>query len=548
MATPNLIQQGVLVQDKQFYSPNTHLHSANLFAAGIRGTVEMDNIGLVKTWTQIFRNVQPLYNFDQIAKTTMYVDSDKGFTWSTAVAMENPLVVEDLSESDKPGIDGQEFKVAFNKPFTVTQVITYDHIHNKFQLIVTQEPYKDGDRWIHHLRILGVSAKNAYLSKEFLTPGTQYYKITSHRGDEFDTVAGSFQTEVGERQWHYYLGNSEIAKDFKISKKALLQLLNGKSKDLGNDFRVWELYKFAPGSDAYKYMLGEPSTNISKIINDVYKGDKKAAQGDLVGKNWFMEIERATMDSLLYEYTMNLMWGTGGRTSVQYDTINVSPGLYWQHRNYGTVVKYNLSSMSLDFLRARIEEHFKFRMDFYAEGEIKFKVGAGLYEFLQKEIRKEFGASGAVIQVGESNRFLAGDRQNLDFTLRFKSFFLKAFPKIKIVMEHEPALDPVFANNVSNPKIDTHHRLSSFTGIIYDLNDIEADNIKLVKWQGDDKLRYQKQVGNIDWMDQNSTFISSGDFSGVKGTMSMRHAGMWLVDPTKSLMFELNNPYGSGLV
>ena len=74
MATPNLLQQGVLVQDKQYYSPNTHITESNLFAAGIRKDVPMDDLGLVKTWTQIFRNVQPLYNFDQIAKTGLIND------------------------------------------------------------------------------------------------------------------------------------------------------------------------------------------------------------------------------------------------------------------------------------------------------------------------------------------------------------------------------------------------------------------------------------------------------------------------------------------
>ena len=31
---------------------------------------------------------------------------------------------------------------------------------------------------------------------------------------------------------------------------------------------------------------------------------------------------------------------------------------------------------------------------------------------------------------------------------------LKTFPNIKITIEHEAALDPVFANRISNPKID----------------------------------------------------------------------------------------------
>jgi len=542
MSTPNLLQQGVLVQDKQYYSPNTHIVESNLFASTIKKELPMDDMGLIKTWSQIFRNVQPLYEFDKIAKNPVSVESDRGFTWSTAVTIENPMVVEDLSESDKPGADGQVFKIAFNKPFSVTNVISYDHIHNDFQLIVTQEPYKSGDYWIHHLAIDGVSSKNAYLSKEFLVPGTYYYNITSKRGDNNDTVASSLRSEVGEREWHYRLSNTEVAKTFSIDKKSLIMLQSGKSKDLGLNYRVWELYKFAPGSEGYNYMVGDPSTNLSKIVNSAYKGDSKAAAKDIVGKNWFMEMERACMNDLMKDWTMNLMWGTGGTTSIQFDTMQTSPGLYWQYRKYGSVVKYNFRTMSLDFLRARIEEHFKHRMDFQADGEILFKVGAGLYEFIQKEIKKEFGGAGVILAVEDSQRFLKGDRDHLDYKMRFDKFWLKSFPNIAIRIVHEPALDPVFANNISNPKIDRNYRLSSFTGILYDLNDVESENIKLVKWAYDDKIRYQKLIGNIDWMDQSASFISSGNFSGIKGTISTRHANIWLVDPTKSLMFELINP------
>ena len=182
-------------------------------------------------------------------------------------------------------------------------------------------------------------------------------------------------------------------------------------------------------------------------------------------------------------------------------------------------------------------------MDFTANGTILFKVGAGLYEYLQKEIQKEYTAAGVVLAVEDSQRFLQGDRDNLNFKFRFNAFYLRQFPNLQIKLVHEEALDPVFANDISNPYVDGNYRLSSFTGIIYDLNDIESDNIKLVKWKYDDKMRYQKQIGNVDWEDKNATFFSSGNFSGIKGRMSLRHAGMWLVDPTKTLMFEMNNPY-----
>lgn len=538
MATPNLIQQGILVADKQHYSPNSHVNSVNLFNASMRNGVEMDNMGLIKTWSQIFRNVQPLYNFDQIAKQTRYVDSDKGFTWNTSVTLENPKIVEDLSGTDKAGQDGIEFKLAFDKPFTVTQTITFDHINSKFHLQVTEEPYADGDRWIHTLKIQGPGSKTAYISKEFLTPGTEYYQISSYRGDEYDTVAASFQSQTGERTWHYYLGNSEVAYDLEFSKKALLMAKSGKYH--GQDLRVWELYKMGKGSDGFNYLLGDPSANITQILSGAYKGDKKAMKADIVAKNWFFEIEKATLDKVMYDWTMNLMWGVGGRTQVQYDTISVSPGLYWQHKTYGTVVNYNLNQFTLDFLRSRIEAHFKHRLDFNADGVIMLKVGAGLYNLLETEIKKEFNGVGLVVD--DVKRFLEGSRFELNFAMRFNAFFLKQFPRVKVLMVHEPALDPVFANDISNPIIDKNHRLTSFTGIIYDLNDIESDNIQLVKWSGDDKLRYMKQIGNIDWDDQNATFFSSGNFSGVRGTMSLRHAGIWLVDPTKSLMFEAIDP------
>lgn len=541
MATPNLISQGVLVADKQYYNPNSHVNSANLFNMGMQGGNDMTDLGLVKTWAQIFRNVQPLYNFDSIAKQTLYTEGSKGVTWSTPIAMENPRIVEDLSESERPGQDGQEFKIAFDRPFSQTQSITYDHINNKYQLIITQEPYNDGDRWIHYVKIMGGDNKKAYISKEFLAPGTQWYQISAYRGDEYDNVAASFQTQVGERQWHYYLGQSEIAYNFEISKKALLLSKAGQTQE-GNPLRVMELVKFQKDSEAFKYMLGEPSTNITKILTDVYKGDKKAMLGEAT-KSWLFEVEKTHMDKLMYDYVMNLMWGVGGRTRVETDTVSVSPGLYWQHRNYGNLVKYNLNQFSLDFLRNHIEQHFKHRMDFSAEGVILIKVGAGIYNIIEQEIKKEVAASGIIVAVEDSQRFLQGSRFELNFTMRYNAFFLKQFPQVKILMTHEPALDPVFANNISNPIVDGTHRLSSFTIILYDLNDIESDNIKLVKWKYDDKLRYMKEIGNIDWNDNNSTFIGNRGFSGIRGTMSMRHAGMLLIDPTKSLMFELNNPF-----
>lgn len=541
MATPNLISQGVLVADKQVYSPNAHVNSLNLFAAGMQNGTEMDNLGLIKTWSQIFRNVQPLYNFDQIAKQTMYTEGTRGVTWTTPIAMENPRIVEDLSETEKPGQDGQEFRIAFDKPFSISQTITYDHINNKYQLIVTQEPYNDGDRWIHYVKVMGGDNKRAYISKEFLSPGTQWYQISAFRGDEYDNIAASFRTEVGERQWHYYLGQSEVAYDFEISKKALLLSKSGVNTN-GDALRVFELVKFQKDSEGFKYMLGDPSTNLSKVVKEAYKGDLKAMKGDIAGKSWFFEIEKATMDKLMYDWIMNLMWGVGGRTKLQTDTVSVSPGLYWQHRNYGTVVKYNLNQFSLDFLRNYIEQHFKHRMDFSAAGTIVIKVGAGIYNIIEKEIKKEVAASGIIVAVEDSQRFLEGSRFELNFAMRYNAFFLKQFPQVKILMVHEPALDPVFANNISNPIVDGTHRLSSFTIILYDLNDIESDNIRLVKWKYDDKLRYMKEIGNIAWNDDSNTFIGNRGFSGIRGTMSMRHAGMLLIDPTKSLMFELINP------
>jgi len=542
MATPNITQQGVLVGDKQYYSPKAHINSSNLFTSGFRGVNELDNLGLIKTWSQIFRNIQPLYNFADIAKETMYVKSSKGFTYTTPIAYENPKVVEDMSESDKPGADGQEFKIAFDKPFSIGQTISYDHINNKYQLIVTQEPYHAGDRHVHHVKIWGAVAKNAYVSKEFLSPGTKYFQVSQHRGTEFDTLAASFQSEVGEREWTYHLGQSEAAYDFHITKQALLELKNGTSDD--SRYRVWELVKFQKDSDAYKYMIGDPSINISRLQSDVYKGDGKAMKADMQGRNWFFEIERATMDKLAQDWTMNLMWGTGGRTQIQYDTISATPGLYYQHRNLGTVVRYNLRQFSINFLRKKIEQHFRHRLDFNQAGEILLKVGSGAYNIIETDLKKEYAAVGGILVTSEDKRqFLQGDnRFELNFTMRFNAFFLQQYPKVKIVLVHEPALDPVFANDISNPIIDGQHRLSSYTIILYDLNDIESKNIKLVKWSGDDKMRYQKLIGNVDWLDQNAEFVSSGNFSGMKGTMSSRHAGMHLVDPTKSLMFELINP------
>lgn len=537
--TPSLINQGILLSDKHFYNPNTHLNSSNLFTAVTnRSGYELEDIGIVNTWAQMYRHVQPLYNFNDIAKKEVYIKSSTGFKWQTPVALENPKVVELLTDEVEVGRGEEEFKVIFDKAFSVTETITYDHLYSDISAIVVDEPYKTVSGYVHTLKVFGSNVKHKAFSREVFATGTQWYSISAHRGDEFDTKASSFSTDIGMREWAMYLGTSEAAADFHFTKKAVLELLHNKDSRL----RVCQLTKFDQNSEGYKYMIGNPGTHLSQVLANVYKGDKKAMNKDVEGKNWFWEIEKITMDKLMKDYIMNLMWSTGGSTQIEVDRINAAPGLYWQHKLLGNVVKYNLTQMSLDYLRKKIEAHLDARIDFNQESTLILKVGAAIYNILEKEIQKEFAGSGIVLAVEDSERFLSGDKYNLDFVMRFKSFRLHRFPKVKIVLQHEPALDPTFGNEYSNPIVEGGYRLSSYTIILYDLNDIENDNIKIVKWEGDSKLRYKKQVGNLDWLDKSYDFISTGDFSGMRGEMFLKHAAVWVKDASKMLMFERINP------
>lgn len=537
MTTPSITRQGLFVKEVRKFNPSSHYDAKHVIGSLIGQSKSQPNdLGILSTWQEISKTQAPLYNIFNISKTVKY-DMGQGFTWKRAVAIENPQILADYSDIDKPGLGGETFKVKFDQLFSAGITITNDIIHGT-QLIVESEPYEENDGYVHTLKLANPTL-DGYVDKRALAVGTRYCDIAQYRGTEYDTNAASNGHSIGVQDFFYKLGKAEGARTFSYTKEAWLQLQAGMESD--PSLRVEEIWKFDPSSPAGKYLLGNPEASLSKILANVYKGDQKALVSDSMTRGWMFAGEKMALDRLYLDEAQHLMWSKGVAGKNEVDVFSANKGLFHQHRDYGNNISYTFAQFSLDWIIRKIESHMSQHMDFGTTTRLSLKVGSGLFDILSKAIQKEYASLG--LGLVQADRFLEGTRFNLNFAVRFTGFFLKKYPQVLIGVEHEPALDQVM-QSYSNPIVKDGQLLSSYTGLLYDLNDLDkGDNIIHIKDGVDNKLRYEMKQGNLSYKDRESTYFNTSPISGFSGTFYQRHGGILLQDPTKSLMFEMINPY-----
>src|SRR5687768_12045017 len=113
------------------------------------------------TQTQLYAN-----DFQQMLdkSTPFYIDSNSdSFKWDINVPYEFPRVVEipeDTELLDKPGIDGQEFTLVFDKKeFFLNDVITSQKMELSTPLVVTRDPQPHNSAWLYTFTILSENPK-----------------------------------------------------------------------------------------------------------------------------------------------------------------------------------------------------------------------------------------------------------------------------------------------------------------------------------------------------------------------------------------------------
>ena len=124
-------------------------------------------------------------------KPFMVNDPNGVFTYNIKKRAELPKVVINLASAvAKPGIDGTEFEIVFDKNvFVVNDIITAHRYEQETQIQIVAEPEKYQNAFKYRCRAMGATSSD-FVNQRFLNVGVEYFKLGNLLG-EFSTSHSS---------------------------------------------------------------------------------------------------------------------------------------------------------------------------------------------------------------------------------------------------------------------------------------------------------------------------------------------------------------------
>ena len=505
--------------------------------------------GMISLWNQRKLMSTPLISMTELNNSVVYVNNTEGrLMYSIPYDLGFPYISEDLTKDiDKPGIDGQKFKIKLSENcFTNTDILTYD-LRDGITLYVTEdEIYEEADGWVYTVQIPSGNKKGTYYPKKFLAPGTQFMKITNVNG-EYDTQKSSIssfrsgimdlelQLGGGNRSvYHWITGYADMAR-FDESKHPFLAYINQYAQQKGSTFVFYN----------------------------------KDAQGRPVPKStrWMSVVEALLWAEMKMMEEKDLMWNKGGVVQGSgRRSVRVGTGLYEQMRN-GNRVVYN--TLTLDIIENTLANLFYNSNIPIDQRRTKVQVGTGALIEISKLLADDFKTYNPFLvplNALPGNPLYGKDEMNIGYGFRFTS---KKFPVAGTVeFEYNPALDGVQGNRVQDSLIG-EYPIESYTLMIFDVTDNritnaagkikgveyrvengfnEGSNIVLVKPEGYADTFWGYEVGTHSPLGPSSMqgMFSSSQRDGYAIWMK-NFSTIWLKDATRSVIIEKARPgYSTG--
>lgn len=498
--------------------------------------------GMISLWNQRKLMTTPLINMTELNNSVVYVNNVEGrLRYSIPYDLGLPYVLEDLTGAiDKPGIDGQKFKIKLSENcFTNTDILTYDLRDGVTVFVTEDEIYQEGDGWVYTVELTNKDKRGSYFPKKFLKQGTQFLKITN-ANSEYDTQKSSIsairsgimdlelQLGGGHRSvYHWITGYADMAK-FDESKHPGLAWINNYAQSKGSTFMFMN----------------------------------KDQNGKLLPKTmrWMSVVEALLWAEMKMMEERDLMWNKGGVVHGSgRRSVRIGTGLYEQMRN-GNRVQYDV--LTLDLIENTLANLF-YQSNIPVEKRYtKVQVGTGALIEISKLLADDFKTYNPFLITNEfAKGLMYGDAMNLGYGFRFTS---KRFPVAGTVeFEYNPALDGIQSNRVQDAIVG-EYPIESYTLMVFDVTDSaasnaagkikgveyrvengfnEGSNIVLVKPEGYGDTYWGYEVGTQHPLGPGAMqgMFSSSQRDGY-GIWMKNFSTIWLKDATRSVIIEKARP------
>ena len=429
-------------------------------------------------------------------KPFMVNDPNGVFTYKIKKRAELPKVIVNLASSiAKPGIDGQEFEIVFDKNvFVVNDIITAHRYEQETQVQIVSEGEKYQNGFKFRARAIGASSSD-FVNQRFLQIGTEYFKIGNILG-EYTTSFSSLGL---------FDGNLEVMAD-------VLQQYG-----VEHTITDWaDATKLGMQTDA----SGNPlDITYYSVTDPMAMGEKTKIVG------WEPTVSRLLRMEMMRMKANTLMWGRQGNAKDEKGRPTRAKQGLWQQLHLGNVIYYDRGQFSLNLIRAAVGDLFYNRV-LIKDRSVKIYTNRSGMELAATAIRKDFNGQNFMVDAG---KFMDGkDRLKQGYAFQFDHFMTTEtgpveFVELEQLNEHATFLE--LGPNKKTPPIF----------IILDISGQDDAGIREVKLATRPNMYYQYIPGSVGFGAQQTVVASKDPYSTY---MMKDFAGIFLEDPTKSVIIK----------
>jgi len=525
-------------RDNGIYTDKNHLF--NLYGDNLNTL----HLGILNAWNQYGIVATPLKDMTELSGKTLFVNGDDGeVEFSMPYKLPLPTIKEDLTTTDKPGIDGQFFEILVGSggdrsDYQVGEIIGADRYDGQ-QVIIQEVRQRLGEGFVYLVELIAKNKKLEWYDKKYLAPGVQYRSFGNRLNELSETMKG-IHNGYGLMKLKHKLG-SWRGVEYTISGSAQRLKLSGKGIDFERKYGTGMLN---PKSDNFILAMGIPDKDGKPIAGTV---------------SWVTYAEAMIARELYKDEEMQNMFGQAGEVTINGRKEYIAEGLYHQMKAGNWLKPPRWSKEVLMEIGGKL---FQNRPDIAPEDRyFEFQGGRGaVIEFQQifAEQAAQTLRAFNVLNDNSSTKILSGNAMNLSVGALVGKIFIPGVGNFSI--KYNAAFDAE-GTRVEDAPIRRGFGTHSFTAAIFDVTNsvetnaaqfganiirpegtVENSNVFMIKNQAMPNTK--KTVLNGRTAPSVYQIMSGG--AGVASsrrdeftTMLENQSSTMLVDPTRSALVEL---------
>jgi hypothetical protein len=513
------------------------------------------DFGVLDLWALKQRTDSPLLTMSVDNAQIVYTDADYYTFELPSAADATTRIISGGLDRAKFGMDGEEFPIVISRrDFGAGAIITFDLTSKISFTVVNRMPEQMGEH--HKIWVtLNTNDEVKYVTKGEFVEGRQLIKLADTTSRDFagNKSVWSVSNVPSLAKYKNYLTNAILQQSYRFTSGAVDYLEGATRFDAKQVAQLKDiaLQFYAVKGIADNKVINMGDSNNKQQYMPLIEQAQAKGQGARTMINFF---DSLAVTMMLQQNNQLMIWGAGvNQLRDGYDTMRLAPGMWFQLDRSGYKHGYAIETFSLDTITNAIKDYEFGKVDLKSiDDQTVFRVRTGRGG--QRLIYEAFLKAGFQIPAEIDNKdhgFITGDANNLVYrTPVFKKYQI---PDIGyLVVERDPGLDPVKADEFVNPILPSGYRLSSYTMIIEDYN-TASDNVVILRKSGDGgKIRMVVENGTETHpFFQNQTNINGQNVSIIQGSdeltgFQVKFKGkadtLVVKDPTKLLKLVAKNP------